>query len=527
MLRYRIYILFVLLGLIFNPVSAQSVIDLLSSEFVTLEQFGAKGDGISDDTHAFESALNTKKNIILAGKIYKISRTVTVDVNTQCIQGIAGESRIKCSDIFNGEYCIKFTNSTNGYYSRWHRVRKNGNFSIDGNKKVSGILIGDTIKKTGNAMDELYFENLYIEYTKSAMVLGNHFYKDTFVNCILRENGYSIRSCEGQYDSGESIAFYDCAFFDGGKGIDVRCGLYFYTCTFHVPIVASSCILNCFGCHFERVHGNTVVGDPMFVAKESATILINGGTAVISNNGLWTCRGAVLKADKTSSIKIVDADWNYFFRGVTTDSKEYIVEGDVDISCFKMPEKFERGINASRLKKETTENSFPRAIDQGNVMFKAYNSIGVNQTSIKYNGDGSLRVSLAANKQKNNNEVWIGKIIQIPSGKRNVWAQESVSLVRTKVENSFSLNFMTNSNNFNGLAFLDAEKNIITESDNKQFYKNVKSSKKSSSEFVYNRITSIPPNAFYILFGAAYLINDHSENFMIEFDINKYCVEFF
>lgn len=527
MYRASSYLFVIFLCIAFQQGHAQSVIDLLTSEYVTLEQFGAKGDGISDDTNAFEAALNTKKNIILAGNTYKISRTLNVDVNTQCIQGIAGESRIKCSDAFNGDYCIRFVNSTNDYYSRWHRVRKNGNFSIDGNKKVSGILIGDTVKNTGNAVDELFFENLYIEYTKSAMVLGNHFYKNTFVNCVLRENGYSIRSCVGQFDCGESIAFYDCAFFDGGKGIDVRCSLFFYSCTFHVPIVASNCLLNFYGCHFERVHGNKTVSNPMFVAKDSANILINGGTAVISNNGMWTCRGAVLKADRTSSIKVVDADWNYFFRGVTSDTKEYIAEGDVEITCIKMPEKFERGINASRLKKETSENSFPSAIDQGDIMFKSYNSTGLNQASIKKNGDGSLRISLAANKKKNNNEVWIGKIIQIPYGKRNVWAQESVSLAKTKDENSFSLNFMTNSNSFNGLAFLDAEKNIITESDNKQLYKNVKSSKKTSSEFVYSRITSIPPNAVFILFGAAYLINDYSENFMIEFDLKKYCVEFF
>lgn len=526
MSRYRSFIFIFILCCVYHSGNAQSIINLLTSEYVTLEQFGAKGDGIADDTNAFEAALNTKKNVVLAGKTYKISRTLNVDANTQCIQGVAGKSRIKCSDIFTGEYCLKLINTSDNYYNRWRRVQKNGNFSIDGCKKVSGILIGDTVKNTGNAMDELYFENLYIEYTKSALVLGNHFYKNTFVNCIFRENEYSIKSCDGQYDSGESIAFYDCAFFDGGKGLDVSCGLYFYSCTFHVPIVASRCLLNFFGCHFERVHGNTNVGDPMFVAQNNANILINGGTAVISNNGMWTCSGAVLKTDRTSSIKVVDADWNYFFRGVTTDTKEYISEGDVDISCFKMSEKFERGINASKLKKETPNLSFPSTADQNNIMFKAYNSSGVNQVTIKSNGDGNLGVSLAANKQKNNNVVWIGKIIPIPSGKKNVWAQESISLARTKNDNMFSLNFLTNSSSFSGLTFLDAEKNVISYTDNEQFYKNIKSSKSKKADFNYSRINSIPSNASYILFGVAFLINDYSEDLKIEFDINKYCVEF-
>lgn len=44
-----------------------------SNDYVTPEQFGAKGDGVTDDANAFQSALDTKKRIVLThGKTYII-----------------------------------------------------------------------------------------------------------------------------------------------------------------------------------------------------------------------------------------------------------------------------------------------------------------------------------------------------------------------------------------------------------------------------------------------------------------------
>ena len=506
--------------------SAQTFSKLLQSDYVTAEEFGAMGDGKHDDTKALLLAIATQKNIFLLGKTYVINQPLIIDVDKQCINGVAGESRIKCSEKFIGDFCLKFVNPSPNYYSRWHRVRKNGNFSIDGGKRVNGILIGDTIRNSGNEVDELYFENIFIEYARSAVVLGNHFYKNTFINCIFRENSYSLRSCEGQYDCGESVAFYDCAFWDGGKGINVKCGLYFYTCTFHVPIVANNCLLNFFGCHFERVKSNTFTGAPLFVAKNNANILINGGTAVISNNATWVCKDAVLVAEKNSSIKVVDADWNYFLRGVTTDTKEYIARGDVIISGLKMPEKYEKGINAKQFFMETSSNSFPAIINSENLLLKANDIDGNNHVDITKGENGIINISLAANKKKNNNNVWIGKLIPIPCGKRNVWAQEELCLHKSPNNSSYSLNFQTNSPSFYGLAFLDADKQIIQDSDNRPFYSNVKSSSKTDVDYSYSRIVCIPTNASFVLFGVSFLINDSSDNLKIDFDITKFCVEF-
>ncbi len=57
--------------------------------YVTPEQFGAKGDGITDDSDAFKKAMESKKYIIARAKKYKIASTVVIPSNT--ILSVYGE----------------------------------------------------------------------------------------------------------------------------------------------------------------------------------------------------------------------------------------------------------------------------------------------------------------------------------------------------------------------------------------------------------------------------------------------------
>lgn len=42
------------------------------AKYVLPEHFGAKGDGVSDDTRCFEEAINTGLDVFLSNKTYKI-----------------------------------------------------------------------------------------------------------------------------------------------------------------------------------------------------------------------------------------------------------------------------------------------------------------------------------------------------------------------------------------------------------------------------------------------------------------------
>ena len=49
-----------------------------NAEWVSVLDFGAVGDGVADDTSAFESAIATNKRVYVPSSIYKITRTLTI-----------------------------------------------------------------------------------------------------------------------------------------------------------------------------------------------------------------------------------------------------------------------------------------------------------------------------------------------------------------------------------------------------------------------------------------------------------------
>lgn len=64
---------------------------------VTPEQYGAKGDGVTDDTAAFTAALATGASIQLSEKTYVISSGLTITVTGQTIKGKSLKSILKCN----------------------------------------------------------------------------------------------------------------------------------------------------------------------------------------------------------------------------------------------------------------------------------------------------------------------------------------------------------------------------------------------------------------------------------------------
>ena len=67
-----------------NPVQNRVITQALNElkVYVTPEQFGSVGDGIADDTKAFQNALNSGKPVLCLSKAYKITDTLRIKGNT-------------------------------------------------------------------------------------------------------------------------------------------------------------------------------------------------------------------------------------------------------------------------------------------------------------------------------------------------------------------------------------------------------------------------------------------------------------
>lgn len=267
-------------------------------ESVSVKDFGAVGDGVTDDTIAIQAAINAQVPLHFGGDTYKITSPIT-QILTQDVFWEGNNSKIIYDPASHTEYAIRLTDT----------VGVNiviNNIAIDGSKQCNKIL--EVLNNTSNTTSTNFVANeLLIENCKrlntfsggTAVFLRGAFGDITF-------NGGSIRDCElpaGQGTSGSvgiaglSITWYgdtsyarrvtlngifiekvyssDLAYGDDQDGFkyfapDVSGGVS--------GKVESNCVImggcrfvNCYGRSIKTQVRNTVVRDSSFERTEGLT----------------------------------------------------------------------------------------------------------------------------------------------------------------------------------------------------------------------------------------------------------------
>lgn len=487
------------------------------------EWFGAKGDGVTDDTYAFEQALSTGQTVQLGRHSYVVKHTLNVDISSQSIIGQDGLSTLVCSSDFKGDCCLLLHNSNDNYYSRYCRMRRISDFRIRGNKKVDGIQVGNNGSSGyNNAVDELLFENIYIEYTRTALVLGNHFYKCTFTHCTFREQEYAVRSIEKQYDSGEAVLFIACAFFDSKTRMELACSLNFISCTSHGNWrVSGDAQIVCQSCHFERTKGNEVPDDPLFHTSGTSSLILRDCEAVISN-GIWKYKDYAFLADDYSKIIIENGTWEYFLKRAVTTDKHCLAKGDVAIRENKLPFKWESNFLVNQIYDYSSTNllSTTTPIAEQRLIC----NLGDVYTQRSINGKVQIKIDLS-NANLTDKKVWIGKIEPVRSSAKTIWAQEKISFRDSPHQGNLRVSFNTGANSFEGFCFLDSDYNIINQSDNKAVFSQILVSGESSKDIVFSYPLSVPNNAAFVMMGITMFL-DKYEGGDIVFDFDRFMLEF-
>lgn len=160
--------------------------------YVTPEMFGAKGDGITDDTEPINSALNYASDIgkvlFFQKGVYLVSSTLSIKPNTSIIGLNPRDSTIKLADNSN---CDLMCFSGDVFSKSGITIRDitlEGDYEYQTNTKKSLTGYGLKIENCGD-IDALSVFNVIIQkFAQSGLYIGQRSWTVKLSNCVLCRN---------------------------------------------------------------------------------------------------------------------------------------------------------------------------------------------------------------------------------------------------------------------------------------------------------------------------------------------------
>ena len=313
-------------------VNSKKTNDLLP--FISVKSYGAKGDGVTDDTNAIKSALNdlvpaVGGTIYFPTGTYIISETILIGGNVTIYGDGVFNSLIKLADNSNCNI-ISNDENTNMYYIKIHDIGLDGN--VQNNTSGSGILLHNASDSQIYNVRIANFKDDGIHFTANNYSLAPMIY-----NCFIRgENDYTTGSgifCDGAvtdvYINNVDIGWCGTAGINlsasnGSSIINAMCwqcgvGLKFYSCQ-RLRVV--NCLADysktwgwtlqkCYlftisNSHSKDSSQNSTSFYPEFYIENSTFILVDNCVAISQGKSKYglECNGA------TNYIKISNSDFS-------------------------------------------------------------------------------------------------------------------------------------------------------------------------------------------------------------------------
>ena len=245
---------------------------------VNVKDFGAAGDGVTDDTAAIQNAIDAGGLVIMPEGIYRISSGLMVDVNKTTFRGVSSRAIITPLSTFpeNGTLLTFCKKVNNDFLGRKYRTQTHGNFSLIGTMNdypgsvpnITGMKVAGDVGSTYEGhTDCQQYENIVFGWMRDGLNYGSHNYKCIFRNLIFNiVYRYSLFSDSQQVDSGEANMCECCSFW-GGR-LKLKTSMNFISCTIHLKQAPNddepyghgffNGMYNLTDCHIEALYGGDV-----------------------------------------------------------------------------------------------------------------------------------------------------------------------------------------------------------------------------------------------------------------------------
>lgn len=265
---------------------AESAAAQLDIPFITPEMYGAKGDGVTDDTQAFIDAIATERPIeLMPNKTYKIDGVVTADV---FFVGINGNHSV----IEGGQFVLNVENGqwTKPYSQPYSYIKNVRFYNTAETPNLTCIQAGLPID-----FERVVFNRYTVAFEKVGAYLDHVSMKNVIVYHPIGSD-YRIK-CSGLGDD----SYFESCGFDGDKtfyGLSLN-GALFINCLQGEYDIANS-VVTFLNCHMEGNHGVNLLDDKASVHFESCTFW---SSSILPANATYNnCK--MICNPQTSSINI-------------------------------------------------------------------------------------------------------------------------------------------------------------------------------------------------------------------------------
>lgn len=272
-------------------------------DMISVKDFGAKGDGVTDDTSAIAQALQAHYCIFIPEGTYRITSTVSVGFGKKIFG--AGQSTILKADSSG----FDVLNLRSGYCIL-------SDFKIDG-VDTAIFLSGQDAPCVQNRL-----QNLIIENANNGIILdgGNDStkpcYWNIFQNCLILkplQNGIVLTRSGSQGDTPNSNIFDSCRVYSNGMslsghGIHVAYGSFynrFVNCEINVAGSAQSCMTvdaNATETIIDNLYCESSNGVPNLVVK-------SGSQKTFVTNLLAMSDGAAIDDQSNGELQTINAGY--------------------------------------------------------------------------------------------------------------------------------------------------------------------------------------------------------------------------
>ncbi|PFR93531.1 hypothetical protein [Priestia megaterium] len=278
--------------------SPRSLSRSLSERGINVKDFGAVGDGITDDTQAFKDAISYGQSVgdcklIVPAVIpaintsYKLSDGLVIDVSVISIEGL--HSMLDFSSMPTSKRAISLT-ASNSYTNRYKSTRcvlkgliiKGGTQSNKLN--ATGVYIGTDTSDKNDGINNFTIQDVHIQGFAKNIEYSHNAWRIHFLNCQFLWGNLSVPT--GLINMGENITFTKCIFADGGSIVDIGTGFFHFTnCSFdNVTLKASGdCVIHVNGGHLENPGSSSTGYRYVDIQHSGATVYLTDIDIIFNN----------------------------------------------------------------------------------------------------------------------------------------------------------------------------------------------------------------------------------------------------